>query len=125
VELRPVKKAFWGEGTFHRIGEASDDDRGNRARAVEDQLQAVVRLQPDVGDEQIGWRGADDPPRLVKGADGRGVVSGLCQELHQPTPRRAVIVDDEHPVWAHVTSHTTCGDVPPRRHGPPTALPKS
>ena len=102
-------------GFQHRIGEAGDDDRGNRAGVVENQLQAVIRFQPDIGDEQVGRRGADAPPSLVEGANGRGVVSGLYQQLDQAASRRAVVVDDEHPVWAHVTSPTTCEPAPKRR----------
>ena len=43
-----------GLGFEHRIGVAGDHDGRNPLLAADDQLQAIERSEPDIGDQQIG-----------------------------------------------------------------------
>ncbi len=100
-------------GFEDRIGESADNDCRYRAWSRNDELKAVVLVQPDIGDQQIRWRGAQDVQCVAEGADRGGLVPRLVEQLRQAAPRRGIVIDDEYAFSAHGSQPSGGGERDP------------
>jgi len=85
----------------HRIRKARHDDGGNPLRARDEQLEAVVRTEPDVCDEEVRRVLAHRAAALLEAPGRLGLVAGALEAKCNQLTNRAFVLHDQDQLVRH------------------------